>query len=930
MAAGDGKQRSALDAFVELYCQDWSEGTMRTLAEYLERFPEVSNEPAWVILSLLSDASRDPSSRATATAEDGGSLGPYRDLEEVGRGGQAVVYKAFDVRLRRVVAIKVLRHPGPDSEAMVRRLRREAEVAARINHPGICSIHDAGVIDEVAYIAMDYIEGETLRERIAAARVAGEREISVSDVSGGEFSTTRPAASQTSTADSPTLTAPSERARILRLCHLIEHTARALHAAHEAGIIHRDIKPGNIMITPRGEPVILDFGLARSDDTTLDTLTQTGDVFGTPPYMSPEQVAGRKGGLDARTDIFSLGVTLFECLTCKRPFTGDCREAIYHAVQFQAPPDVSRLNPAVPRDLKTIVEKALEKDRNRRYETAEDLAEDLRRFRQREPIHARPVTTWIRVWRWAQRNPLVAASLLLAFLSLGGGLIATRRALERVQQERDQKEEALTEKTRALRREEEARARADEERRNVLRLAAFQELEDLTREADEDLWPLSADLIPRLEEWLVRARRIMAGLDVDPETGRPGHRAQLAQLEEEATRELDEDGKEQLVFASDEKRWWHGQLVKLVAALAAFGDPKTGLAGEGIAPGHGWGIGKRLRYLRDFEGPVHAKNREAWRAAAERVKANPLYGNLQLIPQPHLVPLGPDPESHLEEFAHLATGRPPARLATNGQLEIEAETAMVMVLLPGGSFHMGSQAADPEGPNFDPASDRTEVPVREIALQPFLISKYECTQAQWLRLTGENPSTFRAGLEFRGEKEPESLLNAVEQVSWEDCRLHLGRIGLALPTEAQWEYACRAGTETPWWPGTEIADLNGTGNIADRFARRAVPSWRCDMEVDDGYVNVAPVGRYRANAFGLHDTIGNVWEWCRDRFGSYTRPAAEGNGLREQPERLPFVYRGGSFSYPARNARSANRNAGKPDLRSGYLGVRPVAPLALP
>ena len=340
------------------------------------------------------------------------TIGPYQPLKEIGRGGQAVVYLAEDLRLHRPVALKILDGLGPLSETMMSRFRREAEVASKLDHPGICSVYDAGVKDGVPYIAMRFVAGESLADRIEAAKTGPEggndRSLSVGSVT---------------------------KIEINRVLEIMEKAARALHAAHEAGIVHRDIKPGNIMVTPQGEPVLLDFGLAGDEDGGLMTLTATGDMLGTPAYMSPEQLMAQRIRLDRRTDVYSMGVTLFECLTLERPYRAKTREAMYQAIQYKDPTDIQGLNAGLPPDVKVVVETALEKDRDKRYRTAEDLAEDLRRAREGEPIAARPVSALGRVRRWARRRPFRAALIVAlvigvpALTALAGHIIANRPAV---------------------------------------------------------------------------------------------------------------------------------------------------------------------------------------------------------------------------------------------------------------------------------------------------------------------------------------------------------------------------------------------------------------------------------------------------------------------------------------------------------------------
>jgi len=335
------------------------------------------------------------------TGESTDTLGPYRLLEELGRGGQAVVHLAEDTRLGRRVALKLLTGLGPLSETAMRRFKREAEVASRLDHPGICAVFDAGVEKGTPYIAMQHVDGTTLADRFDASRKEGE-----------------------------STTGSTTRSEIQDLIHLVEKAARALHAAHEAGIVHRDVKPGNIMVTPGGDPVLLDFGLAAGEDSGLVTLTATGDAPGTLAYMSPEQLAEKPVQLDRRTDVYSLGVTLYEGLTRRRPFRAETREAMYQAIQYATPENPRRLNPHLSRDLKAVLETALEKDRNRRYQTALDFAEDLRRVREMEPVAARPPGAFGRTLRWARRRPMRAALVVVAVLGiplitgLGGYIVA--------------------------------------------------------------------------------------------------------------------------------------------------------------------------------------------------------------------------------------------------------------------------------------------------------------------------------------------------------------------------------------------------------------------------------------------------------------------------------------------------------------------------
>jgi serine/threonine protein kinase len=377
--APSAQQAAAVAAFLQRYLADQEAGVSRTADEYRAMWPA----QAQTIERELAALRRRDGSRA---------IGGYEIERELGRGGQAVVWLARDAKLGRSVALKVLDAPGEVSAEMLARFRREAEVAARLDHPGICGVLDTGIdpgVDRTrAWIAMRFVPGETLAARLAAERAAGP--------------------------------SPWTRAAQDEVARLFEEAARALHAAHEAGVIHRDLKPGNLMVTPEGHMVILDFGLAG--DELGATLTRTGDVFGTPTYMSPEQLRGRVP-VDRRSDVYSLGASLFEALSHAPPFAAPTREALYRAILEDEASDVRRRNDAVPRDLAVIVATALEKHPDRRFQTAADLAEDLRRFRAGETIRARPVGPLRRTGSWVQRNPVVTSLAVGLFVTLTGGLL---------------------------------------------------------------------------------------------------------------------------------------------------------------------------------------------------------------------------------------------------------------------------------------------------------------------------------------------------------------------------------------------------------------------------------------------------------------------------------------------------------------------------
>jgi tetratricopeptide (TPR) repeat protein len=406
------EQRVAL-AFRERFWSDREAGRDLGLSEYLGLFPGNEEVVAREYLLALSEL-RSGEGGESVERSEGNRLGPYRLIKELGRGGQGVVWLAEDARLGRKVALKVLSGLGARAESTLARFRREAELASKLDHPGICGVHDTGIEGGVPYIAMRYVDGESLADRVSrlaspAGDFASTVHISLNDDTDALPAKEPAAAAKTSV----------DRAELDRIVAIFELAANALHAAHEVGIVHRDIKPGNIMISKDGQPLLLDFGLARDDsDHAGPSLTQTGDLFGTPAYMSPEQITGRRVRLDRRSDIYSLGVSLYQCLTLKRPFEAPTRESLYQAILTKEAQPARRLNREIPADLEVVLQCAMAKDRDKRYQTAADFAEDLRRVRCGEPILAKKVSMIGRAWRWSKRRPAAAALLAVLFLGI--------------------------------------------------------------------------------------------------------------------------------------------------------------------------------------------------------------------------------------------------------------------------------------------------------------------------------------------------------------------------------------------------------------------------------------------------------------------------------------------------------------------------------
>src|SRR6266704_3821880 len=314
-----------------------------------------------------SDANAAPHiKKAPRPAKTLAEFGDYELLEEIGRGGQGVVFRARQKSLNRTVALKLIGLGQWATKAHLTRFRREAEAAASLDHPLIVPIYEIGERDGSCFFSMKFVEGGRLDERIAREPVP-----------------------------------------IRRAVELVVKLARTVHYAHQRGILHRDIKPGNILLDADGEPHLTDFGLVRLVEKE-STITRTIEVLGTPSYMAPEQAAGEAAQLTTAADVYGLGAVAYHLITGQPPFAGGTTYETIQQVLETEPRRPSLLNRAVDRDLETICLKCLEKEPAKRYGSAEALANDLERFLRGEPIRSRRTPATERVWRWCKRKPVIA------------------------------------------------------------------------------------------------------------------------------------------------------------------------------------------------------------------------------------------------------------------------------------------------------------------------------------------------------------------------------------------------------------------------------------------------------------------------------------------------------------------------------------------
>ncbi|MFK7819649.1 MAG: serine/threonine protein kinase [Planctomycetaceae bacterium] len=482
------EQLNPVDALAEEFSQRLKAGENPTIEEYVEQSPEHADViramfPSIQMMERVSKQERTEQDfdRRTRKLTDQKKLGDFAIRRELGRGGMGIVYEAVQQSLRRRVALKILAPHIADSETQLKRFHREAKAAARLHHTNIVPVYGIGQADGLHFIAMQFIEGVTLQEKLAESTQArtlnsGHSEVpsssatAVTQISAEASSVSsitedfeRPAALDNAPTQRGSSQAFNEAARIVR------DTADALQYAHEHGIQHRDIKPGNLLLDGSGTVWVTDFGLAKHESD--EAATKTGDIVGTVRYMAPEQFAGTE---DARSDIYSLGLTLYELLTHEPAYKSTSAVRLMQQKANEPPRSPRAIVKNLPADLETITLKACAIEPKDRYQSARELETDLALFLEDRPILSRRVTPVERLWRWARRNKAIAtlstATLLLLMTTATVFAIGNYRTGKALKKADKQKELAVAQRKVADRERADARA-AEQRAQNTLNLA---------------------------------------------------------------------------------------------------------------------------------------------------------------------------------------------------------------------------------------------------------------------------------------------------------------------------------------------------------------------------------------------------------------------------------------------------------------------------
>jgi serine/threonine protein kinase/formylglycine-generating enzyme required for sulfatase activity len=887
-------------------------GQRPSVEDYCDRYPILADDirslfPAMVELEQVkADAGPELAVDVTDTPPIT-ELGEFRLLREIGRGGMGVVYEAEQVSLGRRVAIKLLPASVFRDPARRGRFEREAKAAARLHHTNIVPVFGVGEQDGTPYYVMQFIPGLALDIVI--------EELGLQPSSGSGPGTNRPPTHERTALSAaiaqslvgsnatgslpgslpandgvtvtaagagspgPGLTSRHERGAAMSLSASGVHlpgqprsgsgrttgskatywgsvariglqVAEALAYAHKLGVLHRDVKPGNLLLDLDGVVWVTDFGLAKAADS--DDLTHTGDVLGTLRYMPPEAFEGKS---DARSDVYSLGLTLFELVALRPAYQERDRKKLIKLVTTGEPPRLGRLRPDAPRDLITIIEKAIDRDPARRYPTAGALADDLQRFLDRRPILARRASAAEKVVRWAKRNPVVAGAGVAVLLALAAG--TTVSYLKYLDAERH-RAFAETQQAEAERQAGIAQAEGKEARRQAEKAQKARDfLVSIFRISERDL-----------RTGNITARQILA----DAERRIPTEFANQPELRDE-----------------------------LITAIA---DVKRGIA-------------RRVPQAMILEATGAVRLRSADGTGKPAVPQ-------ALVNLDDRLTLAPDARVRLVFLAdfHKETIKPGREVTVDERgcepagaiQERDNSILMSFVRLPKGTFYMG-------GGSPDPKTGRPKKGVKTQIPEDFEIAVHAVTQGQWTAVMGNNSSFFsRTGtVRWRVQdiSDEELKLFPADDVSWEDAQAFVQRLNTLergrgyryrLPTEAEWEYACRGAATSeeecsyPFYTDRPTRQLTSNeANFNGNYPAGGAPK-------GPFLGRTTRVGAYPPNRLGLCDMHGNVWQWCEAPFPGSPQVAG----------------RGGMYGADGANCEVSFRSVTRPSFHDGTRGFRLV------
>jgi serine/threonine protein kinase/formylglycine-generating enzyme required for sulfatase activity len=775
-----------------------SRGEEFSSREYLERYPHLREALAehFETLKILDGLVRGRGAVPTA----GTILDDFRVLRELGRGGMGVVFLAEQVSLHRLVALKLLGAPLAKPYRSVERFRREAEIAARLRHPNLVAVYAEGESHGYHYFAMEYVEGVPLSRLLERIREINPARLGTVELRALVADSVPPEEEFGAEGGTPVPSPPRPAGYYGVVAHLVAEVAEGLATAHSHGVIHRDVKPSNVLVDRDLSPHLADFGLAREEG--LESLSVTGDLVGTPYYLSPEMAMAGRIRVDHRTDIYSLGVTLFELLTLRLPFSGRTSNEVLRRIILEPPPRPRRLNRAVPPDLQVIALKAMEKDPAHRYASAAEMAEDLRRFLRFEPIRATPPGPLRIAARTVKRHRIAASFTALALLAGSGGAILHSTGVAR--------------------------------RDRVTRLSMAEQLE--SRGA------------------LAEARGILEGLArADPEEPRTTQalRRVVEKIESEVNALLvDADEAQRRADAGEDEPHRTVAALKIERALWLRGreDPALRRRLEEV-------LGQiEVSFQSEPAGAdvilhdVHEPSGELGPARA--LGRTPLRG-IRLTPGWYRAVVEVGGLGYAETSFELRRGEGPRIIEP---VLRPTETALLdMFRIPGGRYRVG----------FDPTTGEPSFELSETVVEhpAFYIDRTEVSNrayGEFVAATGWRPPRNWTAPGGRYQEGEANL--PVTEISWHDALAFAEWAGKRLPTEIEWEIACRGaeGHLYPWGPNPdpERASL-GPAPPAAPGPRGVLVLGLGELAPVDGL----PEGR---SSFGLFHMIGNAKEWVWD------------------------------------------------------------------